>query len=60
MAYGISGSQDWAAAIAMAAVYLIFFIEFAAYRIGTARLAKYNLNYCEFSHRAKRLVRTCH
>ncbi|KAG7561854.1 hypothetical protein FFLO_02671 [Filobasidium floriforme] len=45
---------DWAAAIAMAAVYLIFFIEFAAYRIGTARLAKYNLNYCESSHRAKR------
>jgi zinc transporter 1/2/3 len=32
--------QDWAPAIAMMAVFLIFFIEFAAYRVGTARLDK--------------------
>ena len=35
--------QNWASAIAMMAVYFIFFIEFAAYRIGTAKLAKLNV-----------------
>ncbi|ORX34477.1 Zinc/iron permease [Kockovaella imperatae] len=36
---------DWAPAIAMAAVYGIFFAEIAAYRIGTARLSKLGITY---------------
>lgn len=42
-------SQDWAAAIAMIAVYLIFFIEFGAHRIGKAKMAKLNMDYGESS-----------
>lgn len=34
------GDYDWAPAIAMMAVYFIFFAEIAAYRAGTARLEK--------------------
>ncbi|OCF58924.1 solute carrier family 39 (zinc transporter), member 1/2/3 [Kwoniella mangroviensis CBS 10435] len=36
---------DWAPAIAMAAVYGIFFAEVAAYRIGTKRLEKLGVHY---------------
>jgi zinc transporter 1/2/3 len=43
--HGTWTEYDWAPAIAMAAVYAIFFAEVAAYRIGTARLAKLGVNY---------------
>ncbi|EIW65946.1 hypothetical protein TREMEDRAFT_41167 [Tremella mesenterica DSM 1558] len=36
---------DWAPAFAMLAVYCIFFAEVAAYRIGSAKLAKLNIQY---------------
>jgi zinc transporter 1/2/3 len=36
---------DWAPAIAMAAVYGIFFAEVAAYRIGTKKLMSLGINY---------------
>lgn len=41
---------DWAPAIAMAAVYGIFFAEVAAYRIGTKKLMSLGVNYsmCPF------------
>jgi zinc transporter 1/2/3 len=38
---------SWAPAIAMAAVYAIFFAEVAAYRIGTKKLAKLGVNYSQ-------------
>ncbi|WRT64880.1 uncharacterized protein IL334_001816 [Kwoniella shivajii] len=41
---------DWAPAIAMAAVYGIFFAEVAAYRIGTKRLEKLGVNYSSHAH----------
>ena len=37
--------KDWAPAIAMAAVYTIFFAEVAAYRIGTAKLMRLGVTY---------------
>ena len=37
--------QDWAPAIAMAAVYFIFFAEIAAYRIGHRKMAALGLTY---------------
>lgn len=40
-----SFEQDWAPAIAMAAVYFIFFAEIAAYRIGHRKMAKLGLTY---------------
>jgi zinc transporter 1/2/3 len=42
---GAWNDYDWAPAIAMAAVYGIFFAEVAAYRIGTKKLAKLGVNY---------------
>ncbi|RXK39068.1 solute carrier family 39 (zinc transporter), member 1/2/3 [Tremella mesenterica] len=36
---------DWAPAFAMLAVYCIFFAEVAAYRIGSTKLAKLNIQY---------------
>ena len=39
---------SWAPAIAMAAVYGIFFAEVAAYRIGTKKLAKLGVDYSMF------------
>lgn len=41
----IAPHQDWAPAIAMAAVYFIFFAEIAAYRIGHRKMAKLGLTY---------------
>ncbi|WVW78585.1 hypothetical protein I302_100541 [Kwoniella bestiolae CBS 10118] len=41
---------DWAPAIAMAAVYGIFFAEVAAYRIGTRKLEKLGVNYSSHAH----------
>lgn len=40
---------SWAPAIAMAAVYAIFFAEVAAYRIGTKKLAKLGVNYSQLA-----------
>jgi hypothetical protein len=39
---------SWAPAIAMAAVYAIFFAEVAAYRIGTKKLANLGVDYSTF------------
>lgn len=39
--------QDWAPAIAMIAVYGIFFAEVAAYRLGTKRLERLGVAYSE-------------
>ncbi|KAK8846850.1 hypothetical protein IAR55_005938 [Kwoniella newhampshirensis] len=41
---------DWAPAIAMAAVYGIFFAEVAAYRIGTRRLERLGIDYSSHAH----------
>ncbi|WWC67833.1 uncharacterized protein I206_101750 [Kwoniella pini CBS 10737] len=41
---------DWAPAIAMAAVYGIFFAEVAAYRIGTKRLERLGVDYSSHAH----------
>ncbi|WVQ84133.1 hypothetical protein IAT38_006280 [Cryptococcus sp. DSM 104549] len=41
---------DWAPAIAMAAVYFIFFAEVAAYRIGTKRLERLGIDYSSHAH----------
>ncbi|KAJ9096080.1 hypothetical protein QFC21_005445 [Naganishia friedmannii] len=42
---GVWQDYDWAPAIAMAAVYFIFFAEIAAYRIGHRKMAKLGLTY---------------
>ncbi|KAJ9106901.1 hypothetical protein QFC20_003909 [Naganishia adeliensis] len=42
---GVWADYDWAPAIAMAAVYFIFFAEIAAYRIGHRKMAKLGLTY---------------
>ena len=43
----VSVKQSWAPAIAMIAVYAIFFAEIAAYRIGSQKMAKLGLKYSE-------------
>ncbi|KAG7530859.1 hypothetical protein FFLO_04766 [Filobasidium floriforme] len=37
---GAWANYNWASAIAMLAVYFIFFVEFAAYRVGTSRMRR--------------------
>ncbi|KAL0240294.1 hypothetical protein I308_106544 [Cryptococcus tetragattii IND107] len=49
----LSGAWEdfpWAPAIAMAAVYFIFFAEVAAYRAGTERLERLGINYSSHAH----------
>lgn len=46
--YPTFGEYPWAAAIALMAVYFIFFAETAAYRAGTARLAKLGISTGQF------------
>jgi hypothetical protein len=47
--------KSWAPAIAMIAVYAIFFAEIAAFRIGSQKMAKLGLTYSKFALSASHL-----
>lgn len=52
--FPVFGIYPWAPAIALIAVYFIFFAETAAYRAGTARLAKLGISMCKSAQRLRR------